>query len=261
MRGVLIGFAVGVCVLQMQAQLLPVAAAAAILLVASCALGLSRRIMRARLRVPLHLTCGAAIGFAWATLIAQLYLQQELPLALEGRDVTVIGTIDNLPDNAEQGVRFNFAVERVLPLDGVVPTLPPKLALMWSAGFHGQPTQAVGDVQPGERWQLTVRLARPHGNANPYGFDYEAWLLEQRLRATGSVRSDDNPSRANVRLDRFVFSPGNLVEHSRAWLRARTLPRCRASAMPACWWRWWSAISAACRNLTGPSSHAPASAI
>jgi competence protein ComEC len=28
--------------------------------------------------------------------------------------------------------------------------------------------QAVGNVQPGERWQLTVRLRRPHGNANPH---------------------------------------------------------------------------------------------
>jgi competence protein ComEC len=33
-----------------------------------------------------------------------------------------------------------------------------------------------------------VRLQRPHGNADPQGFDYEAWLLGQGVRATGYVR-------------------------------------------------------------------------
>ena len=74
-------------------------------------------------------------------------------------------------------------------------------------------------MQPGERWQLTVRLQRPHGNANPYGFDYEAWLLEQGVRATGYVR----PARDNRRLDSFVLNAGNVIEHSRAVLRARIL--------------------------------------
>jgi competence protein ComEC len=44
-------------------------------------------------------------------------------------------------------------------------------------------------VLPGERWRFTVRLKRPHGNANPGGFDYEAWLLERNIRATGYIRA------------------------------------------------------------------------
>ncbi|MDO4796305.1 MAG: ComEC/Rec2 family competence protein, partial [Brachymonas sp.] len=43
-------------------------------------------------------------------------------------------------------------------------------------------------VQPGERWQMTVRLKQPHGSRNPFGFDYERWLWEQGLGATGYVR-------------------------------------------------------------------------
>jgi competence protein ComEC len=65
-----------------------------------------------------------------------------------------------------------------------------------------------------------VRLQRPHGNANPHGFDYEAWLLEQGVRATGYVRPDRV---GNRRLDPFVFSARNLVEHCRAVLRERIL--------------------------------------
>lgn len=40
-----------------------------------------------------------------------------------------------------------------------------------------------------ERWQLTVRLKAPHGASNPFGFDYELWLWEQGVQATGYVRA------------------------------------------------------------------------
>jgi competence protein ComEC len=167
---------------------------------------------------------GFVTGVVWAASIAHLALAAELAREHEGKDFIAIGTIDNLPYRFAQGVRFNFAVERVEDRSGkeVAPTpVPPRIAISWYSGYRDQPaTQgAVGDVQPGERWRLTVRLQRPHGNANPYGFDYEAWLLEQGVRATGYVRAD----RANRRLDRFVFSAGNLVEHGRAALRARIL--------------------------------------
>ncbi|MGH6637430.1 MAG: DNA internalization-related competence protein ComEC/Rec2, partial [Polaromonas sp.] len=36
---------------------------------------------------------------------------------------------------------------------------------------------------------MTVRLKAPHGNSNPHGFDYELWLWEQGLQATGYVRA------------------------------------------------------------------------
>jgi competence protein ComEC len=164
------------------------------------------------------LLAGAAAGFLWAAWLAHRALAPQLAAEDEGRDFTVIGTIDNLPYRFAQGVRFNFAVERVLDAPGRV---PPRIAVSWYSGYRGETARAaeVGDVQPGERWRLTVRLQRPHGNANAYTFDYEAWLLEQGVRATGYVRQ----ARDNRRLDSFVFSPGNVVEHGRALLRARIL--------------------------------------
>ena len=45
------------------------------------------------------------------------------------------------------------------------------------------------ELHAGERWQMTLRLKAPHGNSNPHGFDYELWLWEQGLQATGYVRS------------------------------------------------------------------------
>ncbi|MYM26021.1 DNA internalization-related competence protein ComEC/Rec2 [Duganella sp. FT135W] len=213
MRMALIGFAVGAACLQVQAAL-PSALAIALALVALLAWLLAwRRIARCLwpvLRSVTALLVGGAAGFLWAAWLAQRALAPQLALADEGRDLHIVGTIDNLPYRFSQGVRFNFAVERA---DGVV---PPKISLSWYAGYRDQRSE-VPDVQPGERWQLTVRLQRPHGNVNPYGFDYEVWLLEQGLRATGYVRV----ARDNQRLDRFVFSIDKVVEHCRAVLRDR----------------------------------------
>ena len=62
--------------------------------------------------------------------------------------------------------------------------LPPRLLLSW----YGEPGQAAPPLRAGERWALLVRLKRPHGLMNPHAFDYELWLFEQNLRATGVVR-------------------------------------------------------------------------
>jgi competence protein ComEC len=243
MRMAIIGFAAGAAFLQTRAML-PAASIiflAVGLLLAWLALWhvtIKRRLpmygaIRQRVFRGAHaLLVGAAFGFCWADWVAQAALSSQLASADEGRDFIVIGTIDNLPYRFAQGVRFNFAVEQVLDARSTVPRprpgsapasipvspVPPRIALSWYAGFRDQVNE-IGDVQPGERWQLTVRLQRPHGNANEYGFDYEAWLLEQGVRATGYVRI--NP--ANRRLDSFVISARNMIEHSRAALRARIL--------------------------------------
>ena len=227
MRSVLLGFAAGIGVLQTQATLPPIWLAAVVMLVAA-ALLVALRKARVIVRIPGFIMCGAVLGFCWATLFAQAYLQHELPTELEGRDIVVTGTVANLPGFTEQGARFDFQIEKVADVEGVVPAIPRRISLSWPAGFQGRAAQPVPELQPGERWQLTVRLTRPHGNANPQGFDYEVWLLEQNLRATGSVRPDQNSIIKNQRLDRFVISFSNCVERSRAWLRARIL-----AALPA----------------------------
>jgi len=215
MRAGLTGFAAGAACLQVQAAL-PSLLAMAVMLAALLAGRYAWRRLASRapplLGAALGLLSGWLLGFLWAAWMAQRAMAPQLAPADEGRDLRIVGTVDNLPYRFSQGVRFNFAVEGA---DGAV---PPKIALSWYAGYRDQRAE-VPDLRPGERWQLTVRLQRPHGNANPYGFDYEAWLLEQGLRATGYVRM----ARDNRRLDGFVVSVGNAVEHGRALLRDRIL--------------------------------------
>jgi competence protein ComEC len=64
-----------------------------------------------------------------------------------------------------------------------------------------------------------VRLRRAHGNANPHGFDYEAWLLERGIRATGTIRAREEMAR----LDDFVPRLAYAVERLRDGLRERFL--------------------------------------
>lgn len=213
MRTVLLGFASGAALLQVQATLpgTPEAGIAIALL----ALALTARWPPPKLiDLAMDAAAGVLLGFCWAALLATLALAPQLAKDYEGRDLTLTGTIDSLPYHFDGGVRFNFAVEHS---DEPRATVPPRIALAWYTGYRDF-QQAVGDVQPGERWQLTVRLQRPHGNANPHGFDYEVWLVEQGIRATGYVRP---VGAANKRIDSFVFSLSNVVEHLRATLRRR----------------------------------------
>jgi competence protein ComEC len=216
MRSFILGFVTGVTYLQ-TAPGLPsmnrLAASAALVVVLLLAGVRARALRHPAARIAAIAAAGLLAGFAWAALLAQMTLAPALAPRDEGRDLRIVGVVASLPYRFDQGVRFDFRIESALDA-GV--RVPPHVALSWYAGMHGA-RQAVGAVQPGQRWELTVRLQRPHGNANPGGFDYEAWLLEQGVRATGYVRAGDG----NRLLDAFVPGTGVLVERVRAALRGR----------------------------------------
>src|SRR6185503_16025294 len=171
-----LAFAAGAAALQLQAGL-PGAAWFALLL--PCGAGLY---VRPRL-APLFTF---VIGFFWAAALAHLRMADCLAPELEGRDLDVVGVVSSLPALSERAVRFEFEVESAPA--GM--RLPGKLLLSWHRNpFAEEGAAMLGRaVHPGERWLFTVRLRRPHGNVNPYGFDYEAWLLERGIGATGYVR-------------------------------------------------------------------------
>ncbi len=150
-------------------------------------------------------------GFGLTGLRAVMFQASALSPALEGRDIEITGRVLAMPQRNDDGLRFRFAVESSR-LDGVPVSLPPRVYLGWYAGFGfrdpvagaGGPDNPEAGASPattlalqrqppalraGERWQMTVRLKAPHGNSNPHGFDYELWLWEQGLQATGYVRA------------------------------------------------------------------------
>jgi competence protein ComEC len=89
--------------------------------------------------------------------------------------------------------------------------------------FSSESQRQPQTLRAGENWQMTVRLKAPHGNSNPHGFDYELWLWEQGIQATGYVRTgkSDTPPK---KLASTWVKP---VE------RARESVRGKASAKPS----------------------------
>lgn len=161
------------------------------------------------------LTCLAA-GFLWAALVAHLRLADFLPEQWEGRDVQVIGVIAELPQQTERGVRFQFDVEHI---ETALARVPARVTLNWYAETE---RDAVPGLHAGQRWGVTVRLRRPHGLANPNGFDFEAWLLERGIRATGYVRPSAQTA-SNRLITAVVWRPGYAVERAREAIRDRIL--------------------------------------
>jgi len=206
MRFAILAFAAGAAWMQLQAALPPAPNLLACALAAMLA-------CRWRYCAPTAVVAGALLGFAWAGLMAHLALQHALPHEDEGRDITVTGAVASLPHRFDGGVRFHFDVARAETRGA---TVPPKIVLSWYGAAAADPAL----VHPGERWRLVVRLQRPHGNANPHGFDYEAWLLEQGVRATGYVRPAGS---RNQRLDDWTPGPRYAIERARGYLRARIL--------------------------------------
>ncbi len=144
-------------------------------------------------------------GFLWTVLRASLALSGALPAELEGRDLTLVGTVVGVPEREDRSQRFELRVDEASG-DGSGWRLPARVRLDW---YDSAPA-----LVPGERWRLTARLRRPKGLANPVGFDYEAWLLLRGVRATGYVR----PGAGDERLG---AAGGALLSRLRTVLAAR----------------------------------------
>lgn len=139
-------------------------------------------------RPALRLPVCFLLGFLWALLRADLVLSRALPAELEGEPLIAEGRIVGLVRPLTEGIRFEFEVKTLRGMEQDWP-LPMRIRLGW---YH-RPSA----LMPGESWRLTVRLKRPYGFQNPGGFDYEGWLFQHKVRATGYVIE----SRHNTRIE------------------------------------------------------------
>ncbi len=161
------------------------------------------------------------LGFIYAATLATVRLGDELPRAWEKKNIEVIGVVATMSNLTEYGERFQFDVEEVITLDA---TVPGNISLNFYEGntWHQVKAKSV-DVnrttkfKAGERWQLTVRLKRPHTAYNPNGYDFEAWALANNIRASGSIRHKNGLKK----MANFVWRPGYLVEYYREKVGSR----------------------------------------
>jgi len=125
------------------------------------------------------------LGFLYALLLAKLEGQWELPQELLSKNITVTGYVSSLPVNKIAYTKFRFTTEYI---DGT------KQKTNLLLGYYGKDRLP---ISAGEKWQLLVRLKRPHGMLNPGGFDYEKYLWQQHIRATGYVESSVENKKIN----------------------------------------------------------------
>ncbi|MEO9079242.1 MAG: ComEC/Rec2 family competence protein, partial [Rhodanobacter sp.] len=163
----------GVLLVQGLPVLPPCGYVALILLVA---LGLGWRCPRWR-----WLAC-LLCGIAWAIWRGALAMEARLPHALEGRDISVVGTMTGLPLARTDASRFTLRVDHAV-LDGQPLDLRGRVTVSW---YDGAPP-----LQPCTRWHLLLRLKRPRGLLDPGAADSERSALERGIIATGYVRDDD----------------------------------------------------------------------
>jgi competence protein ComEC len=121
-------------------------------------------------------------GLAIMGMTSGAQLDDRLAGRLDGQDVRISVRIDDFVEVDRDSIRFTAR-----PLE--IRELPSRVRLTW---FRPEAIPRVGDV-----WRLQVRLRRPHGYANPGGFDYEGWLFRQRIGATGYVIAEAH----NYRID------------------------------------------------------------
>ena len=139
------------------------------------------------LRLPVCFCTGAC----WMILYGHMLLADSLPANLEQEDLLVEGRVVSLPESFDRYQRFRFLITHRHTEEGKRIPFRLNTRLNW----YASPVA----VMPGEYWRFTVRLRRPHGFMNPGGYDYEAWLLRQRIRALGYVREAASAKRLAVK--------------------------------------------------------------
>ena len=117
-------------------------------------------------------------GFYWVLLDAHWQNDYRLNESLIGEDILIQGHIADIPTQQGRVQRFVVEIEQAKGRDRT--KFPKRIRLSWY--------ERKVPVKAGDHWQLMVRLKPPHGFMNPGGFDYERWLYQNRIDATGYIR-------------------------------------------------------------------------
>ncbi len=107
------------------------------------------------------------LGFAWALWYAHLSTAWVLSKDLEGKSIWLDGYIASIPSVSLYGTSWIFSTNKTFI----------KLSSQ-KTNLH---------LKVGDRWKLNVKLKRIHSTFNPNSFDYEAWAMQQGIRAVGYV--------------------------------------------------------------------------
>ena len=139
------------------------------------------------------------LGFLWALLRAHWVLDVSLPGDIQGKDLLVTGVIASIPLDDKRKQRFEFNIETIEFNKQKIASIG-KVRISWYRK-RGRWSNKNSKIKAGQRWQFWLRLKQPHGFMNPGGFDYEGWLYQKKIRATGYVRINAKKKQFAKKLD------------------------------------------------------------
>ncbi len=121
---------------------------------------------------------------ATATGVAKSRLAEWLSMSLDREVILLDVLIRDLPTRHDRGWRLEVDVHPAERSSSV--EIPSRGILNW---FDSRDHPVPEDLAPGQRWRLAARMRVPFGSLNPGGFDYEAWMLENRLFFSALVQT------------------------------------------------------------------------
>nr|WP_299593857.1 DNA internalization-related competence protein ComEC/Rec2 [uncultured Microbulbifer sp.] len=196
--------------------LLSALAAGVLLLVARPS---ERRLGNLPVRLLLLIFLCFLFGTCWALLSNHKALAQRLPESLHGTDHRITLTVTSLPQLATavssfssyprqlsgfQDARFEAEIR-----SGIPEMIGARLRLSW----YRLDAATAKKLRAGSQWEMTVRVKQPRGSVNPHTYDFEGWLLQRGISATGYVRDKDVPPR--------FIAPGEGLARIREQLREK----------------------------------------
>lgn len=139
------------------------------------------------------------LGMVPAALALLKEAELRLPAEIQQQTFELTGQVMGLPKTTDGFTRFIFLVESGGGLQNPDHNASAdkgvdkghRVRLVWR--------HAPGDLAPGDRYQLTVRLRPPSGSVNFDLFDYERWLFAQRIHGTGYVLQQTSPHKLATR--------------------------------------------------------------
>ena len=178
------------------------------------------------------------LGFLVAFVAGERALNNRLDDRYVGTNILINGVIASIPTTSGESQRFEFIVDDYHLADDQNDLLgcavnclsrtkfPEKIRLSWYFG---------NKVNADERWQFEVRLKPPHGFMNPGGFDYEKWLFQKGISATGYVRKSDDNKRlqtaSTYSINRFRQSLASQIDQLEETSDRSTLSMIKALAI------------------------------
>ena len=145
------------------------------------------------------------MGYFWGEIHLYFRLKDALPASIEGKVIAVEGRIVSLPNELKEYQQFQFEIEK-----SNTQHWQGKVMLSWytyrafGRSMH-HPYRSINTrhkLQPGEKWHFMVKLKRSRGYSNPGGFNYEAWLFDQKIEAKGYIIDNRYTDTQNYRMEK-----------------------------------------------------------